>query len=546
MVATGMAILASLVVQFVLFVHGEAEWALTASELSDARGGVPRDGLADVTKNNAVTPLIDGKAFLGQLYEDLEATEKGDYVHVAAFGLKGELILVPNASATDHGEVTGLLNTLVRALQRGVRLRMLVNANVYMLPGAISFCHTINEYCGWWSTCCIPETRHHGPGGNLHAKYWVIQRKDEAVAFVGSMDATGGRYDTSSHDQDADRAVEPPELKPFWGWHGNMFLIRGPAVRDVARHFWGLWNDPIPAFYAAEHFDWVPPPVVTNAGSIEVQTLMTAACQATVDKGVYSLFAERGEMSFASAFYKLARNAQRYLYLEDQFVFFPEAMAAVAEALPRLEAVIIVTDDAAVFDAKFLGIDVKLGEDLRRHTQYKSLRLLTENATLAQKVHIFTLKRPGVAHPTEVSDVIYIHSKNYIADDEYAIVGSAGIERAGFTSDLDLAVGLRGGGLVRSLRRRLWAEHLDVEEADPRLDEPAAAARLWEERAESPEARVARYFPEGPMESYWLLEEAYGLYEPDGRCQTRAAVGDATLPNRNAAALPSLAKLVLV
>mmetsp|Transcript_150050 Transcript_150050/g.364522 ORF Transcript_150050/g.364522 Transcript_150050/m.364522 type:complete len:546 (-) Transcript_150050:70-1707(-) len=542
---TLLRILTSLV-QLAPLLQVGADWALTESELSAARGGVPRAGLAQLTKENAVTPLIDGKAFLGQLYPAIEATQKGDFVHAAAFSLTGDVLLVPNASAADDGKSTGLLETLQRALQRGVHMRMLVNANLYMMPGAVKFCHSVNQYCPWTSPCCIPETRHHSIAGNLHTKYWVIQRSGEAIAFLGGMDAAGGRYDTPLHNSDAEREAEPAEYQPFWGWHDNMFLIRGPAVRDVARHFWALWNDPVPALYSAQRFDWVQPPVANGVGSVEVQTLMTASCQGAANKGMYSLFAERGETSFAAAFYKMVGSARRYLYIEDQFVFFPEAMAAVAEALPRLEAVIIVTDDASVFDVKFHGLDIKIGVDLRRHTQYKSLRLLTENATLAQKVHIFTLKRPGVAHPTEVSDVIYIHSKNYIADDEYAIVGSAGIERAGFTSDLDLAVGLRGGGLVRSLRRRLWAEHLDVEEADPRLDEPAAAARLWEERAESPEARVARYFPEGPMESYWLLEEAYGLYEPDGRCQTRAAVGDATLPNRNAAALPSLAKLVLV
>jgi phosphatidylserine/phosphatidylglycerophosphate/cardiolipin synthase-like enzyme len=376
-------------------------------------------------------------------------------------------------------------------------------------------------------------------GGSLHAKYWVIQRTDEssseAMAFVGGMDTTGGRYDTRMHNDDPERQMTTSWVSPFWGWHDNMFQIRGPAVVDVAHHFWALWTDPVRSMllYPTDKFPWVPPPTATGLGSAQVQTLVTASCKAAVDTGVYSLFAERGETSVASAFYKLVANAKSYLYLEDQFMFFPEALAAVAAALPRLKAVVILTDPANVFAAKFMGMDFSLGYDMRRHLQYESLKLLMEDQAQAHKVHIFTLRRPGAdAYHMTKKDIIYVHSKNYIADDDYAIVGSAGIERTGFTNDLDFAIGVQGDGFASSLRRMAWAEHLQVKPTDARLSDPIAAISLWEEQASNAGSRVMRYFPDGPVTPYKMLSFAEGIYEPDGRCgvktrSTALQLGDA-------------------
>lgn len=48
------------------------------------------------------------------------------------------------------------------------------------------------------------------------------------------------------------------------------------------------------------------------------------------DDGYYQSFAPRGEYSYAAAFKKMTSKAQKYLYLEDQFVFYEEALQAPA------------------------------------------------------------------------------------------------------------------------------------------------------------------------------------------------------------------------
>ena len=68
--------------------------------------------------------------------------------------------------------------------------------------------------------------------------------------------------------------------------------------------------------------------------------------------------APQGEYSFAAQFAKMARRAKRYIYLEDQFAFYAEALAIAAEALPHVEAVIIVTDNATSFSYDLHGYDI--------------------------------------------------------------------------------------------------------------------------------------------------------------------------------------------
>lgn len=69
--------------------------------------------------------------------------------------------------------------------------------------------------------------------------------------------------------------------------------------------------------------------------------------------------------------------------------------------------------------------------------------------------------------------MLYVHSKNYLADDAYMITGSAGVERAGFTNDIEQNVGIFDPtappgprNWVGQFRRNIWAEHLMLDSPD--------------------------------------------------------------------------------
>jgi phosphatidylserine/phosphatidylglycerophosphate/cardiolipin synthase-like enzyme len=84
---------------------------------------------------------------------------------------------------------------------------------------------------------------------------------------------------------------------------------------------------------------------------------------------------------------------------------------------------------------------------------------------------------------------IYVHSKMMIVDDVFVGIGSANLNRRGLYHDGEIGVfsvpqqlKAAPGNPVASLRRRLWAEMLDLPlaTAAPLLEDPRAAARLFD------------------------------------------------------------------
>src|SRR6185312_5215732 len=59
---------------------------------------------------------------------------------------------------------------------------------------------------------------------------------------------------------------------------------------------------------------------------------------------------------------------------------------------------------------------------------------------------------------------IYVHAKVALVDDEWALVGSANMNLRGFETDSELDAFIHDQEFARTLRRRLWAEHLATTE----------------------------------------------------------------------------------
>lgn len=351
---------------------------------------------------------------------------------------------------------------------------------------------------------------------------------DEVVSYVGSMDITGDRWDTPAHQNPPARQREPSDINHFHGWFGNMFRLRGTAAVDVARIFWYLWNDPAPLpitmkWYTLTPFRWhVPNMTSPPPGNLTIQTMRTVGCKAA-GLGYYQKFAPVGEYSFLAGFRKMLQSAKKYVYLEDQFCFYDEALSILADALPHLDAVVIVTDNATAFSKRVAGIDVTVASNMRYYRQHVALGMLTKNATLSKKVHVYELAREGTVITGDLAKTwLYTHAKNYIADDAFMLVGSHGLERTGFTNDIEVSVGVSDGGtgpdsFVGQFRRRLWAEHLQMNASNPALMDPVSAIDLFDKLASSKLGRVRKYYPL-PIRDSWAEDQVYEIYEPDGRC----------------------------
>ena len=116
---------------------------------------------------------------------------------------------------------------------------------------------------------------------------------------------------------------------------------------------------------------------------------------------------------------------------------------------------------------------------------------------------------------TEAGVPVYVHAKVCIVDDVWFTCGSDNFNLRSWTTDSEITCAvvdrtldhrepadLSGAGdgarvLARELRLQLWAEHLGLDPADPRLVDPEQAWELWVASAAGAR-RLARGRPEGP------------------------------------------------
>src|SRR5262249_44817639 len=63
------------------------------------------------------------------------------------------------------------------------------------------------------------------------------------------------------------------------------------------------------------------------------------------------------------------------------------------------------------------------------------------------------------------ADPLYVHAKVAVVDDRWLIVGSANINAHSFFNDTEMCVATDDAALARDTRVRLWAEHLELDEA---------------------------------------------------------------------------------
>jgi phosphatidylserine/phosphatidylglycerophosphate/cardiolipin synthase-like enzyme len=141
-----------------------------------------------------------------------------------------------------------------------------------------------------------------------HEKTIVI---DDRVAFVGGIDLTsesGDRFDTHDH---------PP--RSHIGWHDACARIEGPAVADVAESFRMRWHE-----VSGEQLRPVAPS--DPAGDIELQVVRT------IPERVYAAV-PRGDFRILESYVRALRAAERFVYIENQFLWSPEIETVLVDKL---------------------------------------------------------------------------------------------------------------------------------------------------------------------------------------------------------------------
>jgi phosphatidylserine/phosphatidylglycerophosphate/cardiolipin synthase-like enzyme len=376
----------------------------------------------------ALDVLIDGANALPQMMEALSSAQR--FVHMTDWHLEPAFQM----DRTRHGSAIG---ALLAELAERIDVRVLVWSGAPLPafhPSRKEVAAALENLVRDTKIQARADPREH-PFHCHHEKTIVI---DGELAFVGGIDLTdsaGDRYDAQAHT--ARRSI---------GWHDVATRLRGPAVADVNDHFRMRWRE-----LTGEELPATPSP--PPAGDTTVQVVRTVA------ESMYDAV-PHGDFRIFESYARALRSAQELIYIENQFLWSPELVGIIADKLrhpptPDFRVVILLPGRANNGQEDTRGqVGVLIAADDGERMLAATIRALTPSAVR--------------------TDPVYVHAKVMVVDDRWLIVGSANINAHSLFNDTEMCVVTDDAELARETRVRLWAEHLEMDEAEVR-GQPAAA-----------------------------------------------------------------------
>ena len=407
---------------------------------------------AAIRHGNHVEVMIDGAEALAAMHEAIRGAK--EYVHIAGWHATPDFRLT-----REPGAVT--LRELLAETARRVPVRLLLWAGPPLpvfQPTRAMVREAKRAFEAGSGVQCALDSRER----TLHCHHEKIVVVDGTVAFVGGLDFTDLQGDRHDHQ------LHPPR-GPL-GWHDAAVRLHGPAVADVARHFALRWGEvtghvpPIPSEHAQPSYE----------DGVDVQVLRT------VPEGTYT-FAPHGEFTILDAYLRALRSAERFIYLENQFLWSPEVVDVLADRLEHPPC-----DEFRIL--LLLPTKPSNGSDT---TRGQIGRLLDADAR-GKRLLATTLSANG----GDETSAVYVHAKIGIVDDRWLTIGSGNLNEHSLFNDTEMNVLMDDADLVRRTRLRLWAEHTE-RAVDEIAGEPCSVIdRVWrpiaEGQAELDEAGLER------------------------------------------------------
>jgi phosphatidylserine/phosphatidylglycerophosphate/cardiolipin synthase-like enzyme len=394
---------------------------------------------------NALEVLIDGADALRAMA--VAIAEAQSHVHLTGWHITADFALTRDAKPT-------ILRRLLADAAARVPVRVLVWAGAplpILRPWRGDVRQVREQLVAGTPVHCALDARER-PMHCHHEKTIVI---DDRVAFVGGVDLTNfkaDRWDTQDH-----------RPRGAVGWHDVAARIEGPAVQDVAANFAMRWQ-------ATTGEQLAPEVAPSPMGDVELQVVRT------VPEGMYPQL-PRGDFRILESYLRGLRAAQRFIYLENQFLWSPEILAVLREKLARpptpdfrLVLVLPAKPDTGGDDTRGqLGTLVQADGD--------------EGRLLACTLY---------AIGGEKDWAIYVHAKVGIVDDAWMTIGSANLNEHSLFNDTEMNVVTHDARLALQTRLRLWAEHLQRPVSDVAGDPIAVIERLWKPIAQEQAERRKR------------------------------------------------------
>ncbi|KAK2859867.1 hypothetical protein Q5P01_004487 [Channa striata] len=241
---------------------------------------------------------------------------------------------------------------------------------------------------------------------------------------------------------------------PRMPWHDIASVVHGKAARDVARHFIQRWNFTklVKPKYNSVSFPCLLPKSHTTAGEqqYKVPNCTPAKVQILRSASDWSAGIKYHEESIHNAYVHVIQNSQHFIYIENQFFIscadnkhvFNKIGDTIAERIikayreGRRYRVYVVTPLLPGFEG---DINTGGGSAIQAvmHFNYRTMNrgdhsIISQLRREMGDQWINYISIAGLRTHTElegklVTELIYVHSKMLIADDNTVIIGSANI-----------------------------------------------------------------------------------------------------------------------
>jgi phosphatidylserine/phosphatidylglycerophosphate/cardiolipin synthase-like enzyme len=289
----------------------------------------------------------------------------------------------------------------------------------------------------------------HPVGAAHHQKIVVI---DDCLAFVGGIDVTADRWDTSDHADGNPHRRRPAagraKGRPTGPWHDATSMMTGPAAHAVAEFARERWESG-----TGERLEQIPEE--RECWPEEVETLLTdvdVAISRTRPEHDGKDLVHEIELLWLAAI----AAARRSIYVESQYFASRRIAEAIAERLREPD-----------------------GPDVVVLNPWTAEGWLSEKAMGTARARVLEIVRGADVHDrfrlytpvTEQREHIYVHAKLTVIDDRLLRLGSSNVNNRsmGLDTECDLAIEVVEGrpgadrlaGTIVGFRDRLLAEHLD-------------------------------------------------------------------------------------
>lgn len=396
--------------------------------------------------------LVDAEAYFSAFRAAVLRARRS--VLVVGWDVNGRSRLAPDrAGATWPNELRDFLNAVV-SRRRGLHARILSwdFAMLYALERELLPVLKLD-----WSTHRRLRFRldgNHPTGASHHQKIVVI---DDAVAFVGGLDFTRGRWDTREH-----RARDPRRVdergRPYAPFHDVQVAVDGEAAAalgDLVRERWRRATGERLKPGAGDGDPWPPDlvPDLEDAGVAIARTEPAWDGRPAV-REVESLYLDA------------IAAARRFLYFEHQYFASSRIGTALAARLEEADGPEVV----AVVPRVCAGWLEEAVMGVGRARVLRRLRLADRHGRL----RVYYPVVPGLD-----GSRVSVHSKVLVVDDALARVGSANASNRSMALDTECDLAIESGGdagaalAISRFRDGLLGEHLGVPPA--RVAEAIAA-----------------------------------------------------------------------